>query len=192
MILWDFAIKEYRNDIKAMDSTKQYKFAACCVCESILHLIGKEQNPIVEAVKDDLQHLVTMASLIADNMSIASEIKIEENLVDHLNDFIETIDSSSIQIPGLYDISMALLTFIESIQNHSIKDNVTEIASYAYQSILDEQLMFNLPEGGILESELVHLEENNLVCNQIIRSQIDWYRKIKNNEFISPVFESLR
>ncbi len=82
--------------------------------------------------------------------------------------------------------------FVDAIENHSIADNVIEIASHAYQAILNQQLMFNLPDGGVLESELVLLEEENLICTQIIASQIDWYEKIKNNELTSPIFEALR
>jgi hypothetical protein len=92
----------------------------------------------------------------------------------------------------LYDISMALLTFVEALKDHSITDQVLEIASYSYRAILDEQLMFDLPEESVLESELVHLEKQNLVCTRIIAAQIDWYKKIRYNSLISPMFETLR
>ena len=192
MILWDFVIKEYTSGIEKMNPPQQYKFAACCICESISHLIGQGQNSIAEAIKGNLQDSLTLASLIADSTIIPTETEIRESLITDLSDFVEIIDNHDTQIPGLYDMAMALLILVEAIKNYSIEDRVMEIASYAYQAILDEQLMFDLPEGGILESELVHLEENNLTCNHIILSQINWYKKIKNNEPSSAVFEALQ
>jgi hypothetical protein len=192
MILWDFAIKKHRSGIKSMKPPQQYKFAACCICESILQLLRSEQNLIGETMINNLKTSIKLTSLVADELNIATEIKVEENLLSNLSDFIEATDDFPAQIPGLYDISMALLTFVESIKDCSIEDNVTEIASYAYQAILDEQIMFDLPKRTIADSELVHLEEQNLVCSQIITSQIDWYKKIENNESIPPMFESLR
>ncbi|AFY94645.1 hypothetical protein [Chamaesiphon minutus] len=192
MILWDILIKEHESSIGLMSQMQQYRFAACCICESVLHLIGQQDDELIESIQANLQDSIILSSLIADGVNLPSEVHVTEKSLTDLEDFIEIIETSSTQVPGLYDLSMALFTFIESIENHSIAKQTTEIASYSYQAILDEQLMFNLPKRSITDSELVHLEEKNLICTQIIAAQIEWYRNIKDDKLIPIKFETLR
>jgi hypothetical protein len=192
MILWDISIKEYEADIESMNQFQQFRFAACCICEILTHFFSKKEEPINELLKINCKESVLLSSLIADNIIFLPAIKDIDDLINNLGEFVYCVEESYSNVPGLHDISMALLTLTEAIKDHSIKDWVLEIASYSYQSILDEQLMFDLPEGGVLESELVHLEKQNLVCNRTIATQIEWCERIRNNILILPMFETLR
>jgi hypothetical protein len=192
MILWDILIKEYEADIESMNQSQQFRFAACCICETLTHFLSKTEEPINELLRIHCKDSVLLSSLIADNISFLSGTKDIDDLINDLDEFVYCAEESYSNVPGLYDISMALLTLTEAIKGHSIKNWVLEIASYSYCSILDEQIMFDLPEGGVLESELVHLEKQNLVCNRTITTQIEWHERIRNNILILPMFETLR
>ena len=85
-------------------------------------------------------------------------------------------------VPGVYDILMTVQILLRSTRDLSAED-LLEVISHNYQSILDREIISKL-EKDKLESEVRLMEENNVVCLEVIEEQISHLMQIKHGHII--------
>ena len=85
-------------------------------------------------------------------------------------------------VPGVYDILMTVQILLRSTRDLSAED-LLEVLSHNYQSILDREIISKL-EKDKLESEVRLMEENNVVCLEVIEEQISHLMQIKHGHII--------
>ncbi len=175
MLFWNETVLKYEEQIDKMSVYQKFCFSLFCIDRSLIHL-GEEfklkiDNSSQQTIEESLRILHSIK-----NTSFTEKMNIDTStLMTKLQKHIEITENYN-SPPGLYDILMALLITFEGLEEGFCLNFVIHIAFYAYQAIVEREVMSPLTTT-VIESEILIMEKNNPTCTKVITEQIKYIEK---------------
>lgn len=163
MLYWDIVWKKYEHELENINSKQRADLALACL-EDVL---SEYQSYFDRALVCDQRDLVKLSL-----EGIKSGVDLLEGYSEKLEVFVDG------PLPaGVWDIFMGLVHLINS-RDDVTSDDALEVMSFAYQSVLDLEIISKL-QTEKREDEIRLIEATNQACVRTLNKQLDLLKQLK-------------
>jgi hypothetical protein len=178
MLFWDLKWKEHRADLTQLRQSQLLNLSLACIDDSLSLLNG------ALAGRFGSDNVATLSNVVTALWAIFHRAQSDNRELEDLELCLRS-DIHHEGKPGLYDIAMALFHIVLALKSDLTPKTTSEALSYAYQSILDCEIISRLDEV-ISESEVCDREAANSLCTKCIERQLHFLNVISAGNVIEP------
>jgi len=182
MLVWDYEWRGHEHKIDQLSFRQKVDLCLACIDDS-LQLLGEHFcRQLVDEFGDALRS--AWEGFWSINCSVGDDIASLTPHIEALECRIGAMENSGSEMPGFYDTIMGVAELIRGLETGMPRRMTVDCTSYAYQAVLDVEVLSTL-DRSIGEEEERELERANSKCMTCIQHQLEFLKLVAAGQTIN-------